>query len=144
MWAYQSDDFRRTEYRRVMHDGRWWLLAECQSLIEGKWEGFVSMVPDSDNADDSSRGLIAPEAADQFVFAKNNGEIVTVAYVRSRVRREFNRLSALVPDKSTRVRVLNETVGNSEWLYVRSGQTVASVAADACSELLDHCGPSND
>jgi hypothetical protein len=49
-WAHETADNRRTAYRRVQHDGRYWLMAECQTLIDGKWEGHVSMVPDTPDA----------------------------------------------------------------------------------------------
>jgi hypothetical protein len=49
-WAFESADFRRTAYRLTQHDGRSWLMAECESFEGGRWEGFVSMVPDTPEA----------------------------------------------------------------------------------------------
>ena len=46
-WQVETADFRRTAYRRTSHNGRNWLIAECQSFEGGKWEGFVSMVPET-------------------------------------------------------------------------------------------------
>ena len=50
VWAVETADFRRREYRRMHRDGHWWLVAECASFEGGKWEGFVSMIPDTPEA----------------------------------------------------------------------------------------------
>jgi hypothetical protein len=49
-WEVEAEDTRRTAYRRVMHDGRPWLMATVQYFEGGKWEGRVAMVPDTPEA----------------------------------------------------------------------------------------------
>ena len=49
-WEIEAPEFRRTAYTLMQHEGRPWLIATCQSLIAGRWEGYVSMVPDTPQA----------------------------------------------------------------------------------------------
>lgn len=49
-WEVETPEFRRTAYHATQHEGRPYLIAECESLVEGRWEAFVSLVPDSPEA----------------------------------------------------------------------------------------------
>jgi hypothetical protein len=54
-WQFETADFRRTAYTRTTHDGRPYLIATCQSFERGKWEGFVSMFPETPESRWSTR-----------------------------------------------------------------------------------------
>ena len=49
-WAHETADYRRTAYTKAMHDGRPWLIATCETLTGGRWEGNVTMLPDTPEA----------------------------------------------------------------------------------------------
>ena len=42
-WEIESPTFRATALRPTIHNGQRAYYRECQELIDGRWEGFVSM-----------------------------------------------------------------------------------------------------
>lgn len=42
-WEIEQADFRRTAFRQTRHNGEVIEYAECEELVDGRWEGFVSM-----------------------------------------------------------------------------------------------------
>jgi hypothetical protein len=44
VWEVEGPDFRRTAFRRVTRaNGQVVMMAECEELVDERWEGFVSM-----------------------------------------------------------------------------------------------------
>ena len=72
---------------------------------------------------------------DAPMITKDSGEIVDAAYLRRRVGSAL----ALWHDRfsrDTRRKVLDETVGNPEWMRARNGYTVGAICRAAVDHLL--------
>jgi hypothetical protein len=71
----------------------------------------------------------------EISFTKNNGEIVSRAYVRSRVS---SGLSRWRDEFSVEVRreIIRQTVDNDEWIGFRNGMVAAAIVRDAEDVLL--------
>jgi len=43
MAEYEDSTFRMYPAKRTVHHGDAYLIRRCEELVEGRWEGFVSM-----------------------------------------------------------------------------------------------------
>jgi hypothetical protein len=44
-WAVEQPDFRMTAPELRFHRGKAFWVRQCEELIGGRWEGFISMEP---------------------------------------------------------------------------------------------------
>lgn len=68
------------------------------------------------------------------MFTKDNGEIVTQQYLRTRVTAKLSRLRRLYSLQERRA-VIARTLDNPEWMAGRNGQTVGSLEREIEREL---------
>jgi len=47
----QQDDFRMSKPTITFHDGKAYLVRVCEEFVNGRWEGFASMVPVNDGSE---------------------------------------------------------------------------------------------
>lgn len=73
--------------------------------------------------------------SDAAFWTKDNGEVVDLAYVRSRASAELSKWRNIYSLERRR-QIVNETVGSEAWMRPRMGCTVGSVLREVVDRLF--------